>query len=877
MTGFNKDNTGGNTNAKRYDHLSVESKQREKWDSASLFETGPIDSKKIKSYVLEMFPYPSGRIHMGHVRNYAMGDVIARKDHACGKQVMHPMGWDAFGLPAENAAMERKVHPGLWTYQNIESMKNQLKLLGFSIDWSREFATCDKTYYKHQQRLFIEMFEKGLVYRKLSKVNWDPVENSVLANEQVVDGRGWRSGALVEQRELNQWFFRTTYFAEELITALKGLKEWPERVISQQFNWIGRSEGLNFKFAIKPNQCTNADDIAVYTTRPDTLFGASFVAISFDHPLATELAKSDAKISTFCQTCRQSGTSAEEIETQEKQGIDTGLRVFHPFDPSIELPVWIANFVLMDYGAGAIFGCPAHDQRDLDFANKYNLNVIPVILPNGADGKSFSVGSEAYTSDGIVYNSDFLNGLSIGDAKAAAISKMHELGRGSAAVNYRLRDWGVSRQRYWGCPIPIIHCDDCGPVAAPIESLPIELPDDVSFDLPGNPLDRHSKFKAVSCPKCGKPARRETDTLDTFVDSSWYWARFCGLDDNNPIDKEAAKHWLPVDHYIGGIEHAVLHLLYSRFFARALILSGHIETKEPFSHLFTQGMVTHATFKSQDGKWLYPSQVSFIEQKPIEIATNLPAVMGSIEKMSKSKCNTIDPEEIIEKYGADVARLFVLSDSPPERDVEWSQAGVEGASRFISRAWAQFERHAQVGIGPINVTPTSLTGDALKLVKAAHKAAMNVTANIDGFRFNAAIAQLYELLNTLREFETSKSIGINEARGLALSFFARLLQPFAPHIAEEAWSMMGNSGFCLKASWPIWDNALSISDEVTIPVQINGKKRDEIIVAKGGEKDANIALAMQAANIVNYVAGQTIAKVIYVPDRIINIVIPKEA
>ena len=877
MTGTNNNDNSQRTGARRYDHLAVETKQRANWESANLFETGPIDSQKTKSYVLEMFPYPSGRIHMGHVRNYAMGDVIARKAHASGMQVMHPMGWDAFGLPAENAAMERKVHPGVWTYQNIESMKNQLKLLGFSIDWSREFATCDKTYYKHQQQLFIEMFEKGLVYRKLSKVNWDPIENSVLANEQVVDGRGWRSGALVEQRELNQWFFRTTYFAEELISALSGLIEWPERVISQQFNWIGRSEGLNFKFDLKDNQTSKSDSIAVYTTRPDTLFGASFVAISFDHPIASELAASNPQIAAFCQTCRQSGTSAEEIETQEKQGFDTGLKVVHPFNDNIELPVWIANFVLMDYGTGAIFGCPAHDQRDLDFANKYRLKVTPVILPKGADEANFAVGSEAFTGEGLVYNSEFLDGLTITEAKAAAIAKMRELGRGEAAINYRLRDWGVSRQRYWGCPIPIIHCSDCGPVAAKIESLPIELPDDVSFDLPGNPLDRHERFKTTECPKCGKPARRETDTLDTFVDSSWYWARFCGLDENNPIDKVAARHWLPVDHYIGGIEHAVLHLLYSRFFARALKLSGHIETEEPFSHLFTQGMVTHATFKSQDGKWLYPNQISFIEQKPIEIETNQPAIMGAIEKMSKSKCNTIDPEEIIEKYGADVARLFVLSDSPPERDVEWSQAGVEGASRFISRAWAQFERQSSTGIGPINETPNGLEGDALKLVRAAHKAAMNVTANIDGFRFNAAIAGLYELLNVFRDMDNSAGLKIPEARGFALSFFARLLQPFAPHIAEEAWSILGNKEFCIKSAWPVWDIALSVSDEVTIPVQINGKKRDEIVVAKGGEKDANIAIAMALPNIANYVAGQNIAKIIYVPDRIINIVIPKEA
>ncbi len=855
----------------RYNPTSIESKQRARWEEVNLFLTGPIDKSKKKSYVLEMFPYPSGRIHMGHVRNYALGDVIARKAHASGYQVLHPMGWDAFGLPAENAAMERGEHPGKWTYENIASMKAQLKMLGFSIDWSREFATCDKTYYKHQQRLFIEMFNKGLVYRKMSKVNWDPVENSVLANEQVVDGKGWRSGAVVEQRELNQWFFKTTYFADDLIDSLASLNEWPERVISQQFNWIGRSKGLEFSFDIIENDKTSLKEIEVYTTRPDTLFGASFVAISYDHPLAIEIAEKNKDLDAFLISCRQNITTEENLETQEKQGFNTGLRVKHPFDENRTIEVWVANFVLMNYGTGAVFGCPAHDQRDLDFARKYNLSVTPVVLPNGENPETFTIGNTAYTDDGILYNSDFLNGLDFQTAKQVAMDKIIAKGKGKEAINFRLRDWGVSRQRYWGCPIPMVHCDDCGAVPEKISNLPIELPEDVSFDTPGNPLDRHKTWKHVDCPKCGKPARRETDTLDTFADSSWYWSRFCDLDEENPTNLESVNHWLPVDHYIGGIEHAVLHLLYSRFFARAMQLTGHINVKEPFTHLFTQGMVTHATFKSEDGRWIYPSDVIGSANNYSENTTGMKVHIGPSEKMSKSKKNTVDPEIIVNTYGADVARLFVLSDSPPERDVEWSQSGVEGASRFIGRVWSLFQKTIDKNIGPINETP-NVQDTALDIIRLAHKAINNVSNNIDSFKFNSAIAYMYEYLNALREFDSSEGEDIDKAKAFALSVFARLLQPFVPHIAEEVWSLLGNKDFCINAPWPIAEDKYLISSEMVLPVQINGKKRDEIKVAIDADKDTILNIAQEARLVKPHLEGKNIKKLVYVPNRIVNIV-----
>jgi leucyl-tRNA synthetase len=858
--------------AARYNHRETEPRQRARWDAAKLFEAGPPDPSRTKCYVLEMFPYPSGRVHIGHVRNYAMGDVIARRRRAAGDQVLHPMGWDAFGLPAENAARERGAHPGAWTRQNIDAMRAQLQQLGFAIDWSREFATCEPSYYRHQQKMFLDFLEAGLVYRKKSKVNWDPVENTVLANEQVVDGRGWRSGALVEQRYLEQWMFQITRYGEELVTALEGLTGWPEKVRIMQHNWIGRSEGLRFRFEFVPATPSPVDGgLEVYTTRPDTLFGASFAGISVDHPIALALAETNLELAEFCESCRRAGTSEEAIETQEKRGFDTGLRVVHPFDPNQTLPVWIANFVLMDYGTGAIFACPAHDQRDYEFATKYNLSIKPVILPEGAEPSAVTLAGGPYLGHGTVFNSDFLDGMTSDEAKSAAMDRMEALGAGQRTVNFRLRDWGVSRQRYWGCPIPIIHCKTCGPVGVPEDQLPVTLPEDVTFDKPGNPLDHHPSWKHVDCPKCGAPALRETDTLDTFVDSSWYWARFCGQPEDRPTDLEAVAHWLPVDHYIGGVEHAVLHLLYSRFFARAMKAVGHQPTSEPFSRLFTQGMVTHATFKSQEGLWLSPEEVEITGTSAVEIATGKPAVVGPIEKMSKSKRNTVDPEDIIDTYGADVARLFVLSDSPPERDVEWSESGVEGSWRFVQKIWAAFDSLPEGAPGPLHVAK-GVGGAALELRRAGHKAIAAISLAVDSYRFNSAIAQFHELVGHIRRAESEESAEMMAARAEVLGILARVLQPFTPHLAEEAWARMGGEGFVSTAPWPEADQSLLAEATIMLPVQIDGKKRGELHVAKGTAKGELEALALALPETAHFLAGRTVAKLIVVPDRIINIV-----
>ena len=665
----------------RYNARASEPKWQKIWEDRQSFRTRNDDPRP-KYYVLEMFPYPSGRIHIGHGRNYVMGDVVARFKRMKGFNVLHPMGWDAFGLPAENAAMERNTHPKAWTYQNIEAMKTQLKLLGLSLDWSREIATCDPTYYAEQQKIFIEFLNAGLVYRKESEVNWDPVDNTVLANEQVIDGRGWRSGALVERRRLSQWFFRITAFAEELLAALDELPRWPEKVRAMQKNWIGRSEGARIFWPLDGVPGEPDYRLEIYTTRPDTLFGASFCALSPDHPLTAKLAGGNEELQAFITDCKRLGTSAEAIETAEKKGYSTGLTARHPFIEGASVPVYVANFVLMDYGAGAIFGCPAHDQRDLDFARKYGLPILPVVAPKDiADRdawmKSLVAGGEAYTDDGVAINSGFLDGLDVTAAKGAAIAKLQSLGAGEGTVNFRLRDWGVSRQRYWGCPIPIVHCDACGPVPVPESELPVELPVDVSLDVPGNPLDRHPTWKNVDCPKCGKPARRETDTMDTFVDSSWYFARFASAPGEAPLTKEAADHWLPVDQYIGGIEHAILHLLYSRFFTRGLEKCGRLSVKEPFDGLFTQGMIIHETYKDAQGRWLFPEEVERrSDGAAVKRDDGSPVSVGAPEKMSKSKKNVVPPEIVADSYGVDCARWFMLSDTPPERDSEWTQGGV---------------------------------------------------------------------------------------------------------------------------------------------------------------------------------------------------------
>jgi leucyl-tRNA synthetase len=855
----------------RYNPKETEPRQNARWDEAKVFLTQSENqaSGKPKYYVLEMFPYPSGRIHMGHVRNYAMGDLVARFKRARGFNVLHPMGWDAFGMPAENAAMARGIHPKGWTYENIAAMREQLKRLGLSIDWTREFATCDPSYYGKQQKWFLDLLQHDLVYRKQSTVNWDPVDNTVLANEQVIDGRGWRSGALVEKKSLTQWFLRITHYADDLVEGLETLDRWPDKVRLMQANWIGRSKGLRFSFKFNTITAVGFEDgLEVYTTRPDTLFGAGFVAIAPDHPLVKTLTPTP-RLEAFLAEIKRGGTTQEEIDTGEKLGFNTGLLVDHPFKSGETLQVWIANFVLMDYGTGAVFGCPAHDQRDLDFARKYDLKVIEVVLPNGAEPSSFKVTSEAYTGPGVLVNSDFLNGLNIEEAKIKAVEAIEAKGLGVGATVYRLRDWGVSRQRYWGCPIPVIHCDDCGVVPVPDDQLPVTLPEDVTFDMPGNPLDRHPTWKHVNCPKCGKPAHRETDTLDTFVDSSWYFARFTAPEAAAPVDQAAADYWLPVDQYIGGIEHAILHLLYSRFITRALNTTGYLNVKEPFAGLFTQGMLTHETYKASDGQWIDPSDVDIITEgnrrQAKHLTTGEVLKIGDIEKMSKSKKNVVAPEDIFDTYGVDAARLFVLSDSPPERDVQWTASGVEGSWRFTSKVWAEFDSL------PIEDLAPKDEASALELRKAAHKAIKAVTDGFDNFRFNSAIAKLYEFVNVLRASELSQTG--TEARREALDILARLIAPITPHLAEEGWARLGKDGLVVNAPWPDFDPTLAQDDVYILPIQVNGKRRGELNVRLGASEDEIRTMALEDEGVKRHLAGLTVRKVIIVPNRILNFVV----
>jgi leucyl-tRNA synthetase len=847
----------------RYDPKTAEPRQQARWQDAGAFVTPEGATGRPKYYVLEMFPYPSGNIHMGHARNYVMGDVVARHKRAQGFDVLHPMGWDAFGMPAENAAMERGVHPGDWTWANIAAMREQLKLLGLSLDWSREFATCDPAYYGKQQAWFLELYRRGLVYRKDGVVNWDPVDNTVLANEQVIDGRGWRSGAVVEKRKLNQWFLRITRYADELIEGLETLDRWPDKVRLMQENWIGRSRGLTMRWAFAADAApAGFDGVDIYTTRPDTLFGASFLGLAPDHPIAQQLAAADPRVAAFVAECRKGGTSQADIEQAEKIGWDTGLKVIHPFDGR-EVSVWIANFILSEYGTGAIFGCPAHDQRDLDFARKYGLPVIPVVRPEGG-GDDFAVADEAYVGPGALFHSDFLDGLSIEAGKAQAIARIEAAGQGQGTTIYRLRDWGVSRQRYWGCPIPIIHCAACGPVAVPEADLPVVLPQDVTFDLPGNPLDRHPSWKHVACPSCGAEAVRETDTLDTFVDSSWYFARFANPAAAEPIDREAAARWLPVDQYIGGVEHAVLHLLYARFVSRALSDAGLMDVREPFAGLFTQGMVVHETYRRADGQWVEPTDVEVSNaagaRSARQISTGETLTIGDIEKMSKSKKNVVAPQEIVEAYGVDAGRLFVLSDSPPERDVQWTPGGVEGASRFVQRVWAEFE-----GFDP------AAPGEEAKssaLRRETHKAIKAVSEGVSGFRFNSAIAKLYAFLAVIRTHDDAGG----QARREALSALARLIAPFTPHLAEECWTRLGERGMVLDAPWPEWDPALAADDEVVLPIQVNGKRRGEIRVARGLPAAEVEAIVLADPEVMGRLEGLSVRKIVVVQDRIVNLV-----
>ena len=868
----------------RYNARAVESKWQGVWERRRTF-AARRDETRPKYYVLEMFPYPSGRIHMGHVRNYAMGDVVARFKAARGFNVLHPMGWDAFGMPAENAAMERGVHPGEWTRQNIAAMRSQLKSMGLSIDWEREFATCDPEYYAQQQAMFLDMLAAGLVARKSSVVNWDPADNTVLANEQVIDGKGWRSGAPVERRELTQWFFKISDMAEELLTALDGLDKWPEKVRTMQRNWIGRSEGLQFRFQMAASGSGSGDlvdwpELEVYTTRHDTLFGASFAAISPDHPLARALEGRVDGLAEFTAECRRMGTSEEALEKAEKKGFDTGLRVVHPFDPDWTMPVFVANFILMDYGTGAIFGCPAHDQRDLEFARKYGLDVVPVVCPPDRDADTFEIGAEAWLGPGRIINSRFLDGLSIDDAKAEVARRLEAAGLGERRVNYRLRDWGISRQRYWGCPIPVIHCAKCGIVPVPRADLPVRLPEDVSFEQPGNPLDRHAGFRDVACPQCGAPARRETDTMDTFVDSSWYFARFTAPRAETPTSAEEAGYWMNVDQYIGGIEHAILHLLYSRFFARAMHRTGHLPASaiEPFEALFTQGMVVHETYRAADGRWLTPDEVTRGDGGAVETATGAAVEIGPTIKMSKSKRNTVDPEQIIEQFGADTARWFMLSDSPPERDVEWTAAGVEGAWRHLQRVWRLLGEAdlAAVGAPVESGGPEAEAPEAKALRKATHKTIAGVTADIEGFAFNKAVARLYELTNTVQKasrISAGDAPGLGLARREAFEALAQLMAPMTPHIAEEIWQALGHETPLTETPWPEFDAGLVRDEVIRMPVQVNGKKRAEIEVARDADRETIEGLVMASPDVARFLGGRAPRKMIVVPGRIVNVVV----
>ena len=845
--------------------ISLEKKWQREWEkNESFIASNNLNEKKPKYYVLEMFPYPSGNIHMGHVRNYTLGDVIARYKKASGYNVLHPMGWDSFGLPAENAAKENNTHPGEWTNQNIDTMRSQLKSMGLSYDWGREISTCDPEYYKFEQKMFLDFFSNGLAYKKESWVNWDPVEKTVLANEQVIDGKGWRSNVPVEKRLLNQWFLKMTEYADDLLQTIKNLSEWPERVKLMQNNWIGKSFGAKINFDV----LDSSERIEVFTTRPDTLFGASFIALAPSHPISINLSKENDDVKLFIEECNRSSTSEADIEKAEKKGFRTKLFVTHPFDNKNKIPVYIANFVLMEYGTGAIFGCPAHDQRDLDFAKKYNLPVLPVVQPQKFDGSEFKIGNEAFTDDGIIINSSFLNNLSVDEAKKLSVKKLVDLKKGSSSITWRLRDWGVSRQRYWGCPIPMINCASCGTVPVPDDQLPIILPKDIDLNCLGNPLDEHPTWKNVKCPKCNSSAERETDTFDTFFESSWYFIRFTDPNKGIHFNKSIADYWMPVDQYIGGVEHAVLHLLYSRFFTRALKKCGYISSSEPFKGLMTQGMVCHRTYKSKDGEWLFPHDVIKKNNKFYHKSNNQEVFPGRIEKMSKSKKNVVDPLSIVKKYGSDTARLFMVSDSPPERDMEWNISGVEGSFKFLNRLVRMVEETEK----PKEIVNLdSIDKNTIPLIKI-HQTINDVTEGIEKFNFNVCIAKLYELTNSLSRLNVKDNIDLN-IRFFGLKILSQLLSPFAPHHAEEIWFILKQKDLVCNIKWPKANKKFLDTDQVTIGVQVNGKLRSKITYNKTlSIKDLeNLALSLDT--IKNYLNNKKPKRVIVIPERIVNIVI----
>ncbi|HEX2150627.1 MAG TPA: leucine--tRNA ligase [Stellaceae bacterium] len=854
----------------RYNFRENEIKWQRTWRERRSFEAredpGLNDPGRPKYYVLEMFPYPSGKLHVGHVRNYTMGDLVARYRRAQGYNVLHPMGWDAFGLPAENAAIAGNTHPAAWTSENIATMRGQLQRMGFTYDWSREIATCHPEYYRHEQKMFLDFLAAGLAYRRESWVNWDPVENTVLANEQVIDGHGWRSGALVEKRLLSQWFLRITEFSEDLLDAIKTLERWPERVRLMQENWIGRSEGARVVWRIAGEE----DSIEVFTTRQDTLFGASFLALSPHHPLAQTLARDDPELGEFIAECDRLGTSEAVIEAAEKRGYKTPLEAIHPFDDTRRVPVYVANFVLMEYGTGAIFGCPAHDQRDLDFARKYGLPVIPVILPSGQDPAVFQVGDTAYVEDGVAFNSDFLNGLPVAEAKRAAGERLERLGRGQRTIAYRLRDWGVSRQRYWGCPIPVIHCPDCGIVPVPEDDLPVELPQDVSFDKPGNPLDHHPTWKHVNCPYCNSPSTRETDTFDTFFESSWYFLRFCSARAPVAFDRKAAEYWMPVDQYIGGVEHAVLHLLYSRFFTRALKRCGYIDLDEPFAGLFTQGMVLHQTYQTGDGEWVFPKEVSEADGGLTD-ASGRPVTVGRLEKMSKSKKNVVDLDDIVDSYGADTARLYLLSDSPPERDLEWTEAGIDGAWRYVSRLWRLVSEPAGALPPAGGAMPQDLSPGLVTLRRTIHKTIEAVTDDLEKFRFNRGVARIRELTNAIEDIPASEP-GAGAVLREGLEVVTKLVGPMMPHLAEEMWRTLGHEELIADAPWPKPDPELARDEQVTLAVQVNGKLRGTVELPRDAPANDAEEAALALPQVAKLLDGRKPRKIVVVPNRIVSVV-----
>ena len=850
----------------RYNFRENEAKWQQRWRERGSF-AAEHDPARPKYYVLEMFPYPSGKLHVGHVRNYTMGDLVARYRRARGFNVLHPMGWDAFGLPAENAAIAGGIHPAVWTAENIATMRAQLERMGFTYDWSREIATCHPEYYRHEQKMFLDFLAKDLAYRRESWVNWDPVENTVLANEQVIEGRGWRSGAVVEKRLLAQWNLRITRYSDELLDALTGLDRWPERVRLMQEHWIGRSEGARVMWPLVGSETT----IEVFTTRPDTLYGAAFIALAPHHPFAEQLAAADPALAAFIAECDRAGTSEEAIETAEKRGYLTGIEAVHPLDKTRRVPVYVANFVLMEYGTGAIFGCPAHDQRDFDFARKYHLPIIPVVLPPNTDPADFSVEDGPFVENGTIFNSSFLNGLSVTEAKRVVGERLEALGLGERTIAYRLRDWGVSRQRYWGCPIPVIHCPDCGIVPVPEDDLPVQLPMDVDFDVPGNPLDRHPTWKHVACPYCHSPSTRETDTFDTFFESSWYFLRFCSARSPIAFERDAAQYWMPVDQYIGGVEHAVLHLLYSRFFMRALKECGYLDLEEPFAGLFTQGMVCHQTYQNAEGEWVFPEDVTSDAAGRLADPEGRPVVAGRLEKMSKSKKNVVGLDAIVETYGADTARLYLLSDSPPERDLEWTDTGIEGIWRYVNRLWRMVSEPA-VALPPVGSVISPTLSPALAAIRRmTHKTIAAVTDDIDKFRFNRAVARIRELSNALEGLDATDPEGGAVLRE-GLEIVTRLLGPMMPHLAEEMWQHLGHDEMLADVPWPQADADLTRDEQVTIAVQVNGKLRATLDFPRDAAANEVEEAALALPQVTRLLDGKVPRKVVVVPNRIVSVV-----